>query len=207
MADYTLTKAGQNFYYCHQTQGQSLCSTYSSYTIRSNSSSTSAWIRTTPISTGNYNVTKIKLRIEDCNNVQYSKAWFGISSSLYTQPSGTTKPNCEWSATASYELHNGYNSYVAEFSVNMQAGVNYYIYLFLSDTSSGAWGALTWPLQSSDSRATKLYVDYTTKTEAGSVRIYTSSGWTRATPYVYTSSGWKKAIPYVYTSSGWVMSS
>lgn len=37
----------------------------------------------------------------------------------------------------------------------------------------------------------------------GSVRIYTSSGWKNAVPYVYTSSGWKVAQPYVYTSSGW----
>lgn len=38
---------------------------------------------------------------------------------------------------------------------------------------------------------------------AGGVRIYTSSGWKTAIPYVYTSSGWKVAQPYVYTSSGW----
>lgn len=42
-----------------------------------------------------------------------------------------------------------------------------------------------------------------TENNVGKVRIYTSSGWVSATPYVYTSSGWKKAIPYVYTSSGW----
>ena len=42
-----------------------------------------------------------------------------------------------------------------------------------------------------------------TANNVGKVRIYTSSGWVSATPYVYTSSGWKKAIPYVYTSSGW----
>lgn len=38
---------------------------------------------------------------------------------------------------------------------------------------------------------------------AGGVRIYTSSGWKTAIPYIYTSSGWKVAQPYVYTSSGW----
>lgn len=38
----------------------------------------------------------------------------------------------------------------------------------------------------------------------GLVRIYTSSGWQMAIPYVY-SSGWKQAIPYVY-SSGWKQS-
>ena len=42
-----------------------------------------------------------------------------------------------------------------------------------------------------------------TANNVGKVRIYTSSGWVSATPYVYTSSGWVKAIPYVYTSSGW----
>ena len=39
--------------------------------------------------------------------------------------------------------------------------------------------------------------------ESGKVRIYTSSGWVSATPWVYTSSGWVKAKPWVYTSSGW----
>lgn len=42
-----------------------------------------------------------------------------------------------------------------------------------------------------------------TANNVGKVRIYTSSGWVSATPYIYTSSGWTKAIPYVYTSSGW----
>ena len=40
---------------------------------------------------------------------------------------------------------------------------------------------------------------------AGLVRIYTSSGWKTAIPYVY-SGGWKQAIPYVY-SGGWKISS
>lgn len=37
----------------------------------------------------------------------------------------------------------------------------------------------------------------------GGARIYTGTGWQRATPYVYTSQGWQKASPYIYTSQGW----
>ena len=40
---------------------------------------------------------------------------------------------------------------------------------------------------------------------AGAVRIYTSSGWKTAIPYVYNG-GWKQAIPYVY-NGGWKISS
>lgn len=51
--------------------------------------------------------------------------------------------------------------------------------------------------------ATGATCSYTTDS-AGAVRIYTSSGWKRAIPYVY-SGGWKQAIPYVY-SGGWKIS-
>ena len=42
---------------------------------------------------------------------------------------------------------------------------------------------------------------------AGLIKIYTSSGWKNAIPYIYTGStnGWKMALPYVYKNStdGW----
>ena len=109
-------------------------------------------------------------------HVQYVSGW--TEEAVGTQTTITVPHNADGSLTITLSLHsNDYNG-------------------FLICDYPGGYRKAGWDNGTSQSKAG-------TANNVGKVRIYTSSGWVSATPYVYTSSGWVKAIPYVYTSSGW----
>lgn len=86
------------------------------------------------------------------------------------------------------------------------SGKTIYLYLY-QNISAGAGGTAT----SSEYSTAQAVVSSSFGTTAtvgyneGVVKIYTSSGWVNAIPYIY-SSGWKQCIPYCY-SGGWKISS
>ena len=209
MADKTFTKTNQDFYYVQQKTGsEAAIGDYESACIRLNSVGTTSWVRTVGFTTGNYRVTSLKIHLIDCNTttsyVSSGKGYFGISATKYS--SGTASiPAFTWKSSAvTYQYYNSsYNSYYATVSVDLRPFTTYYIYIYCS--SGSAWDCITQPTSTSSSRVTKMELTFVEKELWGLVKIYTSSGWVNAVPYVY-SNGWQQCLPYVY-NSGWTMAS
>lgn len=208
MADITFKKSDKQYYYVSSSGTGSQVNTTDAYCIR-NSTSQNSWVRTAGFTTGTKKVTKLRVYHVDCNSISNYGSWItakcGISSSLINWTSSGV-PSCSWVASSNFTYQkssDGYNGYYCDITCELMPGTTYYIYIWVS-VSGGAWDVLTFPYTGggSTSRSTRTEITFTTSSDAGMVRIYTSSGWKQAIPYVYTSGGWKQAIPYVY-SGGW----
>lgn len=211
MADITFYKKNREYYYVSSSGTGSQVTTTDSYCIRNNSSINS-WVRTAGFTTGTKRVTKIRVYHVDANalSTYSSTATCGISSSLINWSNGNAVPSVTWKATGNFtysKSSDGYNGWYCDINCDLMPGTTYYIYIWVSN-SGGAWDVLTYPYSgsSSSTRSTRTEVTFTTSSDAGSVRIYTSSGWKQAVPYIYTNGSWKQTIPYIYSSGGWKIS-
>lgn len=147
---------------------------------------------------------------------------YSTSKTVWTLPSDTTMVSAQSVSTTQIKV-----TWAA-----CSGATRYSIYYCIDGTSSGKTlnsvsyttnsdGSMSYTITGLEEQ-TKYYIyctsynsngdpceiaDYIYGTTQSSVKgcgyIYTSNGWSKATPYIYTSSGWQVAIPYVYTSSGW----
>ena len=155
MADLTLTKLNNDFYLCVENATPYKIDPYNSYSVRWNSQYKNAcWLRSSAFTTGDYDVTKITIKIIDCPRAEYGRPSVGISTTAQSHPEGCVNPDCEWwdyTTTLGSITISGtkYNCYTFTFNVDLKARTNYYLYLFIHGTSTSsnlAWEPLPYPL-------------------------------------------------------------
>lgn len=137
-------------------------------------------------------------------NVNYTSDWSDITGGTILETSYLWLDTNKTSRATAYQSGGGVTCYLI-FNYKFEAGKTYYVHLlpYSSDSSantSPSFSSTWWR-----GRNQSGYYSATLYYESGVVKIYTSSGWVNAIPYVY-SSGWKQCIPYCY-SGGWKISS